>query len=134
MDAIGGHRYLSFLDAFQGYHQINLAPEDQEKTAFITPGGNYHYMVMPFGLKNARAMYQRMLTRMFSELISKTMEVYINDMVVKTKEEGKHACDLQSVFNILKQNKLRLNVGKCAFGVGSGKFLGYMTTTRGVKP
>lgn len=78
---------------------------------------------MPFGLKNAGDTYQWMVTHMFQELISKTVEVYIDDMVVKTKEEGTHARDLQSVFDILKQHKLRLNAKKCAFG-GIGQILG----------
>ena len=77
---------MSFLDAFQGYHQIVLVAEDQEKTSFITPEANYHYTVMPFGLKNARATYQRMMTRMFKDKIGSTVEVYINDMVVKSRE------------------------------------------------
>lgn len=94
MDATVGHQCISFLDEFQGYHQITLALEDQENTAFITPKGNYHYTMMSFGLKNAGATYQRMVTCMFKELISKTVEVYIDDMVVKTREEGEHAHDL----------------------------------------
>ena len=65
VDAIAGHPRISFLDAFQGYHQIPLALEDQEKTAFVTPTGNYHYKVMPFGLKNVGSTYQRMMMRMF---------------------------------------------------------------------
>ena len=65
MDATAGHPRMSFLDAFQGYHQIPLALKDQKKTAFVTPTGNYHYKVMPFGLKNAGSTYQRMMTRMF---------------------------------------------------------------------
>ena len=65
VDATAGHPQMSFLDAFQGYHQIPLALEDQEKTAFVTPTGNYHYKVMPFGLKNVGSTYQRMMTRMF---------------------------------------------------------------------
>ena len=77
---------MSFLDAFQGYHQIVLVAKDQEKTSFITPEANYHYTVMPFGLKNARATYQRMMTRMFKDKIGSTVEVYINDMVVKSRE------------------------------------------------
>ena len=77
---------MSFLDAFQGYHQIVLVAEDQEKTSFITPEANYHYTVMPFGLKNARTTYQRMMTRMFKDKIGSTVEVYINDMVVKSRE------------------------------------------------
>ena len=133
MDATVGHQQMSFLDAFQGYHQITLSPKDQEKSAFITPKGNYHYMVMSFGLKNAGAMYQRMVTCMFKELISKTVEVYIDDMVVKTREEREHACGLQGGFDILKQHKLGLNVEKCAFRVGSSKFLGCMITIRGIE-
>ena len=65
VDATIGHPWMSFLDAFQGYHQIPLALNDQEKTAFVTPTGNYHYKVMPFVLKNARSIYQRMMTKMF---------------------------------------------------------------------
>ena len=124
---------MSFLDAFQDYHQITLSLKDQEKSAFITPKGNYHYMVMSFGLKNAGATYQRMVTCMFKELISKTVEVYIDDMVVKTREEREHACGLQGGFDILKQHKLGLNVEKCAFRVGSSKFLGCMITIRGIE-
>ena len=65
VDATVSHRRMSFLDVFQGYHQIPLALDDQEKTAFVTPVGNYHYKVMSFGLKNARSTYQRMMMRMF---------------------------------------------------------------------
>ena len=65
VDATVGHPQMSFLDVFQGYHQIPLALDDQEKTAFVTPIGNYHYKVMPFGLKNAGSTYQRMITKMF---------------------------------------------------------------------
>lgn len=88
---------------------------------------------MPFGLKNAGATYQRMVTRMFKDLISKTVEVYIDDIVVKTKESGWHACDLEEVFDVLRQHKLRLYAKKCSFGVGSGKFLGYMITMQGIE-
>ena len=86
VDAMFGHLRMSFLDAFQGYHQIALAPEDQEKTSFISPEGNYHYLVMPFGLKNAGLTYQRMVTRMFKDQLGKNMEAYIDDTVVKSKE------------------------------------------------
>ena len=84
VDATFGHPRMSFLDAFQDYHQIALAAEDQEKIAFISPNANYHYTVMPFMLKNARATYQRMMTRMFWDKIGCTVEVYIDDMVVKS--------------------------------------------------
>ena len=81
---------MSFLDTFQGYHQISLTTEDQGKTAFVTPVGNYHYKVMPFGLKNAGSIYQRMMTKMFESRLGKTIEVYIDDMVVKSKLVSKH--------------------------------------------
>lgn len=71
-----------------------------------------------------------MVTHMFKDLIGKTMEVYIDDMVLKTKESGGHACDLKQVFGVLRRHKLRLNAEKCSFGAGSSKFLGYMITTR----
>ena len=124
---------MNFLDAFQGYHQIPLALDDQEKTAFVTPIGNYHYKVMPFGLKNAGSTYQRMMTRMFELQLGKNIEIYINDMVVKSKMVSKHVGDLRAIFEILRKYKLRLNASKCSFGVGSGKFLGYMVTHRGIE-
>ena len=124
---------MSFLDAFQGYHQIPLALDDQEKKAFITPVGNYHYKVMPFGLKNASSTYQRMMTKMFEPQLGKNIEVYIDDMVVKSKLVSEYLTNRTSIFEILRKHKLRLNASKCSFGVGSGKFLGYMMTHRGIE-
>ena len=92
---------MSFLDAFQGYHQIALAREDQENTVFISLDANYHYTVMPFGLKNAGATYQWMMMRMFRDKIGHTIEVYIVDMVVKSDQEVRHIKDLQGVFEVL---------------------------------
>ena len=127
------HPRMSFLDAFQGYHQIALAIEGQENTAFISPNANYHYTIMPFDLKNAGDTYQRMMTRMFRDKIRLTVEVYIDDMVVKSKKEQGHIDDLKEVFEVLRWYKLRLNVDKCAFGVGVGKFLGYMINHCGIE-
>ena len=101
--------------------------------AFVTPVGNYHYKVMPFGLKNPGSTYQRMMTKMFESQLGKTIEVYIDDMVVKSKLASEHLADLTNVFEILRRHNLRLNASKCSFGVGSGKFLGYMVTHRGIK-
>uniref|UniRef100_A0A2N9HQJ4 Uncharacterized protein n=1 Tax=Fagus sylvatica TaxID=28930 RepID=A0A2N9HQJ4_FAGSY len=128
-----GHDRMSFLDAFQGYHQIALSPEDREKTAFITPLGIYCYKVMPFGLKNAGATYQRMVTRMFKDQIGKTMEIYNDNMVVKSKLSQNHLEDLTKTFRILRLHKLRLNASKCVFGVRSGKFLGFMVSHGGIE-
>ena len=124
VDATVGYPRMSFLDAFQGYHQIPLALDDQEKTVFVALVGNYHYKVMPFGLKNARSTYQRMMIKMFEPQLGKNVEVYIDDMVVKSKLVFEHIMDLTSIFEILRKHKLRLNASKCSFGVSSGKFLG----------
>ena len=124
---------MSFLDAFQGYYQIPLALDDQERTDFVTPVGNYHYKVMPFDLKNAGATYQWMMTRMFEPQLGKTIKIYINDMVVKSKAESEHISDLGNIFDILRKHKLQLNASKCSFGVGFGNFLGYMVTHHGIE-
>ena len=88
---------------------------------------------MSFGLKNVGATYQRMMTRMFRDKIGRIVEVYIDDMMVKSKREMQHIDDLKGVFEVLQRHKLRLNVDKCAFEVGAGKFLGYLITNRGIE-
>ena len=102
VDATYRHQRMSFLDTFQGYHQVALATEDQEKMAFISLDANYHYTIMPFKLKNAGATYQRMMMRMFRDKIGRMVEVYIDDMVVKIKQEVWHIKDLQRVFKVLR--------------------------------
>ena len=124
---------MSFLDAFQRYHQIQLALDNQEKTAFVNPTRNYYYKVMPFGLKNAGSTYQMMMTRTFEPQLGETIEIYIDDMVVKSKVTSEHMKDLGNIFEILRKHKLRLSASKCSFGVGLGKFLGYMVMHRGIK-
>ena len=104
-----------------------------KKTAFVTPTRNYHYKVMPFGLKNTGSTYQRMRTRMFEPQLGKNIEIYVDDMVVKSKMVTEHLEDLGNIFDILRRHKLRLNASKCSFGVGSGKFLGYMVTHRRIE-
>ena len=88
---------------------------------------------MPFGLKNAGSTYQRMMTKIFEPQLGKNVEIYIDDMVVKSKLVSEHIMDLTSIFEILREHKLHLNVSKCSFGVGLGKFLGYMVTHRGIE-
>ena len=95
--------------------------------------GNYHYKVISFGLKNARATYQMMMTRMFEPGLGKNIEIYIDDMVVKSKAASEHVNDLGDIFDILRRHELRLNASKCSFSVGSGKFLGYMVTHCGIE-
>ncbi|XP_075649785.1 uncharacterized protein LOC142620269 [Castanea sativa] len=99
------------------YHQIPLALDNQGKTVFVTPIGNYHYKVMPFVLKNAGATYQRMMTRMFELQLGRSIEVDVDDMVVKSKVVSKHVGNLGNIFEILRKHKLCLNASKCSFGL-----------------
>ena len=122
-----------FLDVFYGYHQIPLALTDQGKTTFRTPLGNYHYRVMPFGLKNARSTYQRMVTRMFEAQLGRNMKAYIDNIVIKSKVAFEHIQNLEETFSVLRKHQLRLNASKCSFRVSSGKFLSFMITHHGIE-
>ena len=106
---------------------------NQKKIAFVTPTRNYYYKVIPFGLKNVGSTYQRMMTRMFKSRLGKNIEVFIDDMVVKSKAVSEHVGDLEDIFEILRKHELRLNTSKCSFGVGSNKFLGYIVTHHGIE-
>ena len=128
VDASAEHGMLLVLDAFSSYHQIPMYPPDAEKTSFITPQGLFCYNVMPFRLKNVGATYQRLVTKMFRLLLGKTMEVCIDDMLIKSKERPDHATHLQQVFDLLRTYDMKLNPPKCAFGVSAGRFLGFMMT------
>jgi hypothetical protein len=120
VDSTVGHKLLTFMDAFSGYNQ--------EKTSFITSKGLFCYKVMPFELKNAGAMYQRLMNKMFRNQIGRNVEVYIDDMLVKTKDKVNHLEDLKETFETLRQYRMKLNPSKCVFGVSSGKFLGFMVS------
>ena len=119
---------LNFLDAYSSYNQIPMAASDMNKIAFITDDANYFYKVMPFGLKNVGATYQRLMDKFFSPLMGKLIEVYVDDMVVKSPSHHQHAQDLSAVFSALRQYNLRLNPDKWVFSVDRGKFLGFMLT------
>ena len=97
------HKVLSFLDAYSGYNQIRMAVSDMNKIAFITDDANYFYKVMPFGLKNAGATYQRLMDKVFSHLMGQCVEVYVDDMVVKSPSHHQHTEDLSAVFSTLRQ-------------------------------
>ena len=132
VDSTAGHKLLTFMDTFSGYNQIRMTEEDQEKTSFITSQGLYYYKVMHFGLKNAGATYQRLVNKMFSKQICRNVEVYMDDMLVKSREELAHLDDLKETFTTLKQYLMKLNPTKCVFGVASGKFLDFMVPQRGI--
>ena len=133
VDSTAGYPMLSFMDGFSGYNQILMASEDMEKTAFITEWGTYCYRVMPFGLKNAGATYQRAATTLFHDMMHRDVEVYVDDMIVKSRNREDHLAALQRFFDRIRQFKLRLNPKKCTFGVTSGKLLGHMVSERGIE-
>ena len=133
VDATAGHELLSFMDALSDYNQISMDPNDQEKTSFVTAQGTYCYQVMPFGLKNAGATYQRLVNRMFQKQIGVTMEVYIDDMLVNSTTAELHIAHLSEAFQILRKYNMKLNPAKCAFGVSAGKFLGFIVNHWGIE-
>ena len=106
---------------------------DQEKISFVTSQGLFCYKVMPLGLKNAGATYQRLVNHMFHPQIGRNVEVYVDDMLVKSRDKKIHLDDLQETFDMLKQYNMKLNPSKCAFGVSSGKFLGFLVSHRGIE-
>ena len=132
VDSTTGHSMLSFMDRFSGYSQILMASEDMEKTSFITKWGTYCYRVMPFGLKNAGATYQRAATTLFHDMMHRDVEAYVDDMIVKSRERPDHLVALERFFERIQQFRLRLNPKKCTFGVTSRKLLGYMVNERGI--
>ncbi|KAL0394521.1 UNVERIFIED_CONTAM: hypothetical protein Slati_4418300 [Sesamum latifolium] len=131
VDSTSGCELLSMMDASQGYHPIMLAPEDHKRVSFITSDGTFYYVAMPFGLKNAGATYRRLGDKIFRPKLGRNKEVYVDDMLVKSKEAHHHVEDLDETFAVLRKYRLKLNPGKCAFGVSGGRFLGFMVTQRG---
>ena len=99
VDSTAGHRLLSFMDTFFGYNQIRMDETDQEKTSFVTSQGLFCYKVMPFGLKNVGATYQRLVNHMFRPQIGRNVEVYVDDMLVKSQDEEIHLDSLQETFD-----------------------------------
>jgi len=130
VDATTGHALLSFMDAFSRYHQTPLCHKDEEKTMFVTNRGLHCYKVMPFGLKNTGATYQGLVNKLFESLIRQTMEVILDDMIVKSMLDIEHRQDLRKMFDIIRTFGMKFNPKKCLFGVRSGKFLGFMVNSR----
>ncbi|XP_019462945.1 PREDICTED: uncharacterized protein LOC109361868 [Lupinus angustifolius] len=133
VDNSSGYQYLSFMDAYSGYNQIPMYPPDQEKTTFIIDQTAYCYTVMPFGLKNAWATYQRMMSKVFARQIGEHIEVYMDDMIAKSLPDEDHISILENIFQQLCKYNMRLNPEKCTFGVKAGKFLGFLLTSRGIE-
>jgi len=131
VDAVAGHRIISFMDGNAGYNQIFMAEEDIPKTVFRCPGhvGLFEWIVMTFGLKNAGATCQRAMNFIFHEFIGKLVEIYIDDVVVKSEDFAKHLAGLRKV-ECTRKHGLKMNPNKCAFGVSAGQFLGFMVHQR----
>ena len=121
------------MDAFSGYNQIKLNEADQEKTSFVTSQGLFYYKVMPFGLKNTGATYQRLMNRMFAHQIGRNMQVYVDDILIKSIWKSDHLNYLQETFDTLWSYNMKLNPNKCVFGVIAGKFLGFMVSQKGIE-
>jgi hypothetical protein len=128
-----GNRIISFLDGNAGYNQIFVAEEDASKTAFICFNGLFKWVIMTFGLKNAGATYQRAINLIFHELLGNTVEVYIDDIVVKSVEFSSHIADLCKAFDKMCRHGLKMNRHKCAFGVSAGKFVGFIIHEHGIE-
>ena len=117
IDSTERHELLTFMDAFSGYNQMLMREEDQEKTSFVTSQGLYCYKVIPSDLKNARATYQRLVNHMFSKQTGRNVEVYVDNVLVKSEEAKSNLDDLQETFNTLRRYQMKLNPAKCEFGV-----------------
>ncbi|KAM1941472.1 hypothetical protein ACFX13_029048 [Malus domestica] len=135
IDAAANHDMLSFMDEHTSYNQIFIADADVHKTAFRCPKalGTYEWVVMPFGLKNAGATYQHVMNTIFHDLIGTTIEVYIDDVVVKSKSCRTHIDDLRQAFLCMRRHNLKMNLAKCAFGVSAGNFLGFLIHHRNIE-
>jgi len=121
---------FSSMDGFLGYNQIKMASKDMEKTTFITLWGTFCYKVLSFGLKNAGATYQRAMLALFHDMMHKEIEVYVDDMIAKSRTEEEHLVSLRKLFKRLRKYRLRLNPAKCTFGVRSEKLLNFVISQK----
>ncbi|KAL4383311.1 hypothetical protein GQ457_15G017580 [Hibiscus cannabinus] len=134
VDNTAGHSYFSVMDGFSGYNQIKMCPDDMSKTTFMTLWGMFCYKVMPFGLKNAGATYQRAMVALFHDMMMhKEIEVYVDDMIAKSRTENEYIKNQEKQFQRLREFHLKLNPTKCTFGVTSRKLLGFIVSKKGIE-
>jgi hypothetical protein len=133
VNSTAGCELLCFLDAYSGYLQIKMKESYQLATSFITPFGMFCYVTMPFGLRNAGATYERCMQHVFGDHIGRTVEAYVDDIVVKTRKADDLVSDLNIAFGCLRANGVKLNPEKCVFGVPRGMLLGYIVSQRGIE-
>jgi hypothetical protein len=133
VDSTYGCDLLSFIEAYSGFHQIKMAKDDRKHTAFITVDGLYCYIVMPYGLLNALPTFARAMNITLGDLVRDIVEVYVDDIVVKTRESNSLLENLARVFDKLRATSTKLNPEKCVFGVSAGKLLGFLVSHRGIE-
>ena len=133
VDNMARSALMSFMDGFSGYNQIKIASKDMTKTIFTTKWGIYYYTVMPFSLKNVGTTYQRMAMALLHDMMHNEVEVYVDDMIVKSKDRGSHTIYLRKFFEGIKEYRFRLNPQKCTFGVTIGKLLSFLVSDRGIE-
>ncbi|GJZ22793.1 reverse transcriptase domain-containing protein [Tanacetum coccineum] len=117
VESLSGFRLKCFLDAYKGYHQIQMAEGDEDKTAFFAGEGVFCYRKMPFGLKNAGATYQRLVDKVFHDQIGRNLKAYVDDMVIKSTSEEEMLADIKETFKRFRSINMKLNPKKCSFGV-----------------
>lgn len=133
IESLYGFKFKCFLDAYKGYHQICMAEEDEEKTTFHTEEGTFCYEKIHFGLKNTGTTYQRLADKAFSGQLSRNIEVYLDDMVIKSKNEGSLITYIEETFHTLRRINMKLNPKKCVFGIEARQFLGHIITKEGIE-
>jgi hypothetical protein len=133
VDSTAGCETLSFFDAYSGYHQIKMKESDQLATSFITHFGMYCYTTIPFGLRNAGATYQRCMNHVFREHIGRTVEAYVDDIIVKARKASDLLSDLETTFKCLRAKGVKLNPEKCVLGVPRGMLRGFIVSERGIE-
>ncbi|GJZ64543.1 reverse transcriptase domain-containing protein [Tanacetum coccineum] len=133
IESLTGFHLKCFLDAYKGYHQIQMVEGDEDKTTFFVGEGVFCYRKMPFGLKNERATYQRLVDKVFSKQIGRNLEAYVDDLVIKSTSEEGILSDIQETFERFWSINMKLNLKKCSFGVEEGLFLGHLITKQGIK-
>ena len=132
VDNTAKYSLFSFMDGFLCCNQIRMALEDVEKTTFLTMWGTFYYKVIPFGLKNAGATYQRAMVT-FQDMMHKEIEVYMDDMIAKSQGEDDHVINLKKLFERLRKFQLKLNPAKCTFRATSEKLLGFVVSKKGIE-
>ncbi|XP_071727984.1 uncharacterized protein [Rutidosis leptorrhynchoides] len=133
MESLNGYKFKCFLDTYKGYHQIQMAKEDEEKTSFYTSKGIFCYQKMPFGLKNAGATYQRLVDKAFHKQLGRNLEAYVDDMVIKSIGETDLLTNIEETFQTLRSVNMKLNPKNCSFGIEKGRFLGFYITKKGIQ-